>query len=174
MIQALGEKGPEWELENVGLKEELHGLSSEVDEVVEVDVAVEGGWQGLLDGWVIGKAEDEPSNSITSLMTKSDDVKIERLTRMDPLKGANDAKKEADLDSDDDDLPAFDMFNDTPVTEETKVTLKTLSFENAAILFPRFQSYTSETSFNTSLIQNPRRCEFRLTCPIGSTLIHII
>lgn len=163
MIQALGEKGPEWELENVGLKEELHGLSSEVDEVVEVDVAVEGGWQGLLDGWVIGKTEDEPSNSKTSLMTNSD-VKIERLTRMDPLKGANDTKKEADLDSDDDDLPAFDMSNDTPVTEETKVTLKTLSFENAAILFPRFQSYTSETSFNTSLIQNPRRCEFCLTC----------
>ena len=45
--------------------------------------------------------------------------------------------EEDDLDSDDDDLPAFDMSNDTPVTEETKVTLKTLQFKApVTIIFP--------------------------------------
>ena len=128
MIQAIGEKGPEWELENVGLKEELHGLSSEVDEVEEVEVAVYGGWQGLLDGWVIGETEEEPSNRITSPMKNSDGVKIERLDKMDFTKEVdNITTKEEDLDSDDDDLPAFDMSNDTPITEETKVTLNTHS-----------------------------------------------
>jgi len=116
VLQALGEKGPEWELEDGSLKEELHGLSSEV--VEEVEVAVEGGWQGILVGWVIGKTDEEPSNR------NSDGVKIERLDKMDFAKELNNiSTKEEDLDSDDDDLPAFDMSNDTPVTEETKVPI---------------------------------------------------
>ena len=38
--------------------------------------------------------------------------------------------EEDDLDSDDDDLPAFDMSNDTPVTEETKV-IKSIRFQSS-------------------------------------------
>ena len=91
-------------------------------------MAVEGGWQGVLVGWAIGKTEEEPSNRIASPNTNSYAVKIERLDKMDLAKELdNMTTKEEDLDSDDDDLPAFDMSNDTPVTEETKVTLKTLS-----------------------------------------------
>jgi len=124
VLQALGEKGPEWQLEDVGLKEELHGLSSEIDEEEE-EVAVEGGWQGLLNGWVIGQEpEEEPMNRTAVPAVNSDGVNIERLNKMDLSKGVNNTRtEEEDLDSDDDDLPAFDMSNDTPVTEETKVPI---------------------------------------------------
>lgn len=125
LIQALGEKGPEWELEDVSLKEELHGLSTEVDDE-EVEVAVEVGWQGLLDRWVIGKPEEEPTKRTASPALNSDGVNIERLNKMNLTKEMDNTRtEEEDLDSDDDDLPAFDMSNDTPVTEETKVSLKT-------------------------------------------------
>ena len=91
-------------------------------------MAVEGGWRGILVGWVIGKTGEEPSNRMASPIRNSDGVKIERLDKMDFAKELDTiTTKEEDLDSDDDDLPAFDMSNDTPVTEETKVTLKTLS-----------------------------------------------
>ena len=104
-------------------------------------MAVEGGWRGILVGWVIGKTGEEPSNRMASPIKNSDGVKIERLDKMDLAKELNNiSTKEEDLDSDDDDLPAFDMSNDTPVTEETKVTLKTLSaklLKNCNIYFPQ-------------------------------------
>ena len=87
---------------------------------------VEVGWQALLDGWVIGNyAEGEPTIRTAPSMVDSDVV--EKLKGMNLAKQADNIRtEEEDLDSDDDDLPAFDMSNDTPVTEETKVTLKTL------------------------------------------------
>ena len=119
----MGEKGPEWDLEDIGLKEELHTLSSEIDEVEEEELALEGGLQNLLDGWIVGKEEEEPSNRIASPMKNSDSVKNETLNKMDQTKELDKIiTKEEDLDSDDDDdLPVFDMSNDTPVNEETKV-----------------------------------------------------
>ena len=93
----------------------------------EVEVVVEAGWQGLLDGWVIGNAEGEPTKRTAPSIMDSDVVNVERLNGMNLSKDAvNIRTEEDDLDSDDDDLPAFDMSNDTPVTEETKVTLETL------------------------------------------------
>lgn len=93
----------------------------------EVEVVVEGGWQGLLDGWVIGNAEGEPTIRTAPSIMDSDVVNVERLNGMNLSKDADNIRtEEDDLDSDDDDLPAFDMSNDTPVTEETKVTLETL------------------------------------------------
>ena len=92
----------------------------------EVEVLVEVGWQALMDGWVVGNhAEEEPTNRSAPSMADSDVV--EKLNRVNLAKEADNIRtEEEDLDSDDDDLPAFDMSNDTPVTEETKVTLKTL------------------------------------------------
>merc|ERR1712130_580600 len=90
----------------------------------EQDMAVEGGLEKLLDGWMIGKAEEEPLSRIVMPMKNLNDVKNERLDKMDVTKEpVKIATKEEDLDSDDDDLPAFDMSNDTPVTEETKIPI---------------------------------------------------
>ena len=106
------------------LKEELFDLSLEAKEE-EVEVSEEGDWLGVLDGWVIGKAGEEPTDNTIS-PSKDSNFNIERLNEADVSKLTNSMKtEEEDLDSDDDDLPAFDMSNDTPVTEETKVKLKT-------------------------------------------------
>ena len=142
------------------LKEELFDLSLEAKEE-EVEVSEEGDWLGVLDGWVIGKAGEEPTDNTIS-PSKDSNFNIERLNEADVSKLTNSMKtEEEDLDSDDDDLPAFDMSNDTPVTEETKVKLKTngirLTFTQ---IQRRFQSYTSEMSFTTSLTRNHLRCKF--------------
>ena len=106
------------------LKEELFDLSLEAKEE-EVEVSEEGDWLGVLDGWVIGKAGEEPRDNTIS-PSKDSNFNMERLNGADVSKLTNSMKtEEEDLDSDDDDLPAFDMSNDTPVTEETKVKLKT-------------------------------------------------
>ena len=64
-------------------------------------MVVEGGWQGLLDGWVIGNAEGEPTIGTAPSIMDSDVVNVERLKGMNLSKDADNIRtEEDDLDSD--------------------------------------------------------------------------
>ena len=90
---------------------------------------MESSWRAVLEGWTVGTEEGRSPCTVPSSKSSADvntggPVK----ETVHPTEGKNAQPiKEGDLDSDDDDLPAFDMSNDTPVTEETKV-IKSIEF----------------------------------------------
>ena len=106
-------------------------------------------------------------------MKNSDGVNIERLNKIDlNTKELDNITTEVeDLDSDDDDdLPAFDMSNDTPVTEDTKVTLgytsvKIIKKRNISPQVPIL--YIRDVIHHLSETESSQVCIF---CQLGSPL----
>ena len=84
---------------------------------------LESSWRAVLEGWTVSNEEGRSPYTLRS-SKPSDDVNtggpVKETVHSTEGKNAQPIE-EGDLDSDDDDLPAFDMSNDTPVTEETKV-----------------------------------------------------
>ena len=88
---------------------------------------LENNWRAVLEGWTVSNEEGRSPCTVPSSKSSAD-VNTGGLAKETPTEGKNAQPiEEGDLDSDDDDLPAFDMSNDTPVTEETKV-IKSFKF----------------------------------------------
>ena len=91
---------------------------------------LENSWRAVLEGWAVSTEEERSPYTVRSskpsaYVNTGGPVK----KTVHPTEGKNAQPiEEGDLDSDDDDLPAFDMSNDTPVTEETKV-IKSIKFQ---------------------------------------------
>ena len=93
-----------------------------MEEVEEGDV-LESSWRAVLEGWTVSTEKGRSPYTVRSSKLSADvNIGGPLKETVHPTKGKDTQPiEEGDLDSDDDDLPAFDMSNDTPVNEETKV-----------------------------------------------------
>lgn len=123
VLEGLGEQAPEWEVEEEQLLGELRGLCRGGGEEEQVQ---EQQWEQVLEEWVVEEVIEEVERlAITKRDIKCGEKKVleedaKKVTEEDAPEA--DAPEEEDLDSDDD-LEAFDMTEDTVVTEESKVPI---------------------------------------------------
>ena len=114
LLQGLGQGVPEWEVEDRQLLQLLTGLCA----------GVEGGEEEGRDWGTVLREWGEEGGSVEVVVGEGVEVVaregVEEETEVKERDGEGEEGSE-DLDSDDDDLPAFDMSGDTVVTEETKV-----------------------------------------------------
>ena len=139
VLERLGERGPEWQQESEQVLEHLRGLCGGQGE----EQVVVGDHRTVLEEW----RGVEVISVVVGCGVKSEQAvkenSIEDIRQVD----TEDPESTEDLDSDDDDLPAYDMSGDTVVTEDNKVSRKIHILQKYEYKpwHSRYQSSTSVT-----------------------------